>query len=309
MVGVFLLVLMMLFVSRAQAQAVLPVPPLTAHVMDQTGTFSDAQRQALEAKLAAFEATSGAQVVVLMVPTTQPEDIFGYANRVANAWQIGRKAVGDGLLLVVAKNDRRLRIEVAKTLEGAIPDLAASQIIDEAITPRFKQGDFAGGVDAGVDHIITRIKGEALPAPTAARSGQQPLGNDGFQWMDLAIFLFIAVPVGGAVARRILGNKLGAIATGGAVGALAWFITASLLLAGIAGLVALVFTLIASASAGRMGGMGRGGLGGLGGMGGLGSTGGWSSGRSGGFGSGGGGGGFSSGGGGNFGGGGASGGW
>lgn len=288
----------------AHAQSVLPVPPLTAHVVDQTGTFSEAQRQALEAKLAAFEVASGAQVVVLMVPTTQPEDIFGYANRVANVWKIGRKEIGDGLLLVVARNDRRLRIEVAKTLEGAIPDLAASQIIDEAITPRFRQGDFAGGVDAGVDRIIARIKGEALPAP-ASGNGQRALGDSGLQWTDLAIFLFIAVPVGGAIARRILGNKLGAIATGGAVGTLAWFITASALLAGIAGLVALVFTLIASASAGRIG-TGRGGLGGLGGV--AGGMGGWSAGRSGGVG-GGNGGGFSSGGGGNFGGGGASGGW
>ncbi len=150
------------------AQDLLPVPPLTAHVIDQTGTFSGAQRQALDDKLATFEATSGAQVVVLMVPTTQPEDIFGYANRVANVWKIGRKDIGDGLLMVVAKNDRRLRIEVAKTLEGAIPDLAARQIIDEAITPRFKQGDFSGGVDAGVDRIMARIKGEALPAPASS---------------------------------------------------------------------------------------------------------------------------------------------
>jgi len=300
------------------AQDLLPVPPLTAHVIDQTGTFSGAQRQALEDKLAAFEAASGTQVVVLMVPTTQPEDIFGYANRVANVWKIGRKDIGDGLLMVVAKNDRRLRIEVAKTLEGAIPDLAARQIIDEAVTPRFKQGDFSGGVDAGVDRIMALIKGEALPAPASGASGNGPraLGEEGFQWMDLAIFLFIAVPVGGAIARRILGNKLGSIATGGAVGALAWFITASIVLAGVAGLVALAFTLIASASAGR-GGNGRGGPGGWGGMGGLGGGGGGGGfgsgggGGGGGFGSGGGGGGggFSSGGGGNFGGGGASGDW
>ena len=302
--GTIVALMLLLFGVAASAQAVLPVPPLTAHVVDQTGTFSEAQRQALEAKLAAFEASSGAQVAVLMVPTTQPEDIFGYANRVANAWKIGRKEIGDGVLLVVAKNDRRLRIEVAKTLEGAIPDLAASQVIDQDITPRFKQGDFAGGVDAGVDRLMGLIKGEALPAP-GPRGGVPARVAEGFQWMDLAIFLFIAVPVGGAIARRIFGNKLGALATGGAVGALAWFITASLVLAGVAGLVALVFTLIAAATGGRTLGTRRGGgLGGLGGLGG--GLGGWSSGGGGG---GGGGGGFSSGGGGNFGGGGASGGW
>ncbi|MDB5846348.1 MAG: hypothetical protein JWP29_100 [Rhodoferax sp.] len=296
---------LLLACGALQAQSVLPVPPLTAHVVDQTGTFSDAQRQALEAKLTAFEAASGAQVAVLLVPTTQPEDIFGYANRVANTWKIGRKGIGDGLLIVVAKNDRKLRIEVAKTLEGAIPDLAASRIIDEAITPRFKQNDFAGGIDAGVDQAMALIRGEALPAP-AAPSGMGQAGAQGFQWMDLAVFLFIAVPVGGAIARRILGNKLGSLATGGVVGALAWFITASLVVAGLAGLVALVFTLIASATAGRSGSSG-----GLGGLGGLGGMGGFGSGRGGGFGGGGGGGGggFSSGGGGNFGGGGASGGW
>ena len=299
---------LLLACTALHAQSVLPVPPLTAHVVDQTGTFSPAQQQALEAKLTAFEAATGAQVAVLLVPTTQPEDIFGYANRVANAWKIGRKQIGDGLLIVVAKNDRKLRIEVAKTLEGAIPDLMASRVIDEAITPRFRQNDFAGGIDAGVDQLMALIRGEALPAP-AAPTGMGEAGAPGFQWMDLAVFLFIAVPVGGAIARRILGNKLGSLATGGAVGALAWFITTSLVVAGLAGLVALLFTLIASATAGRSGGLGRGGgLGGLGGLGG--GMGGFGSGRGGGGGfGGGGGGGFSSGGGGNFGGGGASGGW
>ena len=303
---------LLLACGALHAQAVLPVPPLTAHVVDQTGTFSAGERQALEAKLAAFEAASGAQIAVLMVPTTQPEDIFSYANRVANTWKIGRKEVGDGLLLVVAKDDRKLRIEVAKTLEGAIPDLLARRVIDEAITPRFRQNDFAGGVDAGVQRLMALVRGEALPPPasSAAPGGMADAGAQGFQWMDLAVFLFIAVPVGGAIARRILGNKLGSLATGGAVGALAWVITASLVVAGLAALVALVFTLIASAGAGagRTGGLRRGGgLGGLGGMGGWG--GGGFGGGGGGFGGGGGGGGFSSGGGGNFGGGGASGDW
>nr|WP_315245687.1 TPM domain-containing protein [uncultured Albidiferax sp.] len=283
-----------LLAQGGYAQSVLPVPTLTGHVIDTTATLSAAQLQALEAKLTAFEGSTGAQVVVLMVPTTQPEDIASYANRVGNAWKIGRKEVGDGLILLVAKNDRKLRIEVAKTLEGAIPDLAASNIINDAITPRFKQGDFAGGMDAGVDQIMALIKGEALPTPTA-QAAQQDLG---FDWQELLIFAVFAVPIAGAIARSIFGAKLGSLVTGAGVGALAWIVSASLLIAGVAGVAALLFTLVSRAGSSPLGGALGGGLGGGFGGGGFGS-GGRSSG----------GGGFSSGGGGNFGGGGASGGW
>ena len=161
----------------ALAQGVQPVPPLTAHVMDSTGTLSAPQQAALEAKLTAFEKARGAQVVMLMVATTQPEDIAAYAQRVGDSWKIGRKDVGDGLLLVVAKNDRRVRIETTKTLEGAIPDLAASQIIDDAITPRFKQGDYAGGLDAAADQIMARITGENLPAPQQGSTARRGSGG------------------------------------------------------------------------------------------------------------------------------------
>ena len=156
-----------LFGLAALAQSLLAVPALTAHVIDTTATLNSTQQQSLEEKLATFERDSGAQVVILMVPTTQPEDIASYGNRVGNTWKIGRKGIGDGLLLVVAKTDRKVRIEVAKSLEGAIPDLAAKQIIDEAISPHFRQGDFAGGLDAALDQIMARIKGEALPAPAS----------------------------------------------------------------------------------------------------------------------------------------------
>ena len=281
----------------AQAQDIQPVPALTARVMDSTGTLDAAQRQALEAKLAAFEKTRGAQVVVLMVGSTQPEDIAAYAQRVGDSWKIGRKHIGDGLLLVVAKDDRKVRIETTKTLEGAIPDLAARQIIDRAITPRFRQGDFAGGLDAATDQIMALITGEKLPEPEAPPAGQ----ISGFNWTDLAVFLFFAVPIGGRVLAGLLGRKLGSLATGGAVGGLAWLFTSSLLVAGIAGVAGLAFALVAS-----LGSLGRGssgwppgGSGGFGG--GFGGGGGWSGG--------GGGGGFSSGGGGDFGGGGASGSW
>ena len=275
------------------ADGLQPIPALTSHVIDTTSTLSAADRQALDAKLMAFEQRRGAQVVVLMVASTQPEDITSFAQRVGDFWKIGRQNIGDGLLLVVAKDDRKVRIATTKALEGAVPDLAASQIIDTALTPRFKQGDFAGGLNAAADQLLARISGEALPAPERPRgAGPAPLG---FSWTDLAVFLFFAVPIGGRVLASVLGRKLGALATGGAVGGLAWLFTSSLLIAGAAGVVGLVFALVASLGFfGRGGGLG----GGLGGFGGGGFGGGRSSG-----------GGFSSGGGGNFGGGGASGSW
>ena len=283
--------------AGAWAQAVLPVPELTARVIDQTGTLDAIQRQGIEDKLARLEQSKGSQVAFLMVATTLPEDIASYANRVGNAWKIGRREVGDGVLLVVAKDDRKVRIEVAKTLEGAIPDLAARQIIETAITPAFRQGDYAGGLHAAADQITARINGEALPAPQQrdARGGQA-----GFDWFDLAIFLFFAVPIAGAVLRGIFGRKLGALLTGGGVGGIALLVTSSLVVAGIAGLVALLFSLLSGGFGGgshRRGGYVGGPWIGTGGFGGS-SSGGW-----------GGGGGFSSGGGGDFGGGGASGDW
>ena len=295
------------FSLAAYAQNLVAIPPLTARVIDTSGTLDAAQTQALEAKLAAFEKTRGAQIVVLMVPTTLPEDITDFAQRAGDTYKIGRKDIGDGLLLVVAKNDRTVRIATTKTLEGAIPDLAARQIIDRAIKPRFKQGDFAGGLNAATDQVMARITGENLAAPEASKSAGS---TQGFQWMDMAVFLFFAVPIGARLLSSVLGRKLGALATGGGVGLLAWLFTSSLLLAGGAAVVGVVFALFASlGSLGSLGGMGSGGRrgGGLGGGfggGGFGG-GGFGGGGSGGFG----GGGFSSGGGGNFGGGGASGNW
>ena len=280
------------------AQGVLPVPPLTARVIDTTGTLDAIQLKGLDEKLAAFEKDNGTQIAFLLVPTTQPEDIASYANRVANDWKIGRKGVGDGVLLVVAKNDRKVRIEVAKTLEGAVPDLAARQIIDSAITPNFRNNDYAAGLQAAADQLIARIKGEALPAPPGPKAQPRNGSGPGFDWTDLAIFLFFAVPIGGAVLRGILGRKLGALAVGTGVGAIAMFITSSIVVAAFAGIAALIYSLLTGGMA-ALGGGRRSGWGGLGGMGGGGFSGG----------GGGGGGGFSSGGGGDFGGGGASGDW
>lgn len=280
--------------TAAFAQEVLPVPPLSGRVVDQTGTLTPAQAQALTAKLEAIETQRGAQLVVLIVPTTQPEDIATYGQRVADTWKVGRRDVGDGLVIVVAKNDRRINIEVAKTLEGAVPDVLAGRIINDQIKPAFRANDYAGGLNAAIDRLDKAIGGEALPAPTGKGGGNAnrgPLG--GFDIQDLAIFLFVAVPIVGALLTAIFGRKLGALVTGGAVGAVAWFLTASLLVAGGAGLIALILIGVMGVGSGRSG---RGGPIVWGGGGG-------------GFGGGGGGGGFRSGGGGDFGGGGASGSW
>jgi uncharacterized protein len=284
--------------AGAWAQDLLPVPTLTARVIDQTQTLAEPERADLEAKLAAFEQRKGSQMVVLMVPTTQPEDIASYANRVGNAWKIGRKDVGDGILVIVAKNDRKMRIEVAKTLEGAVPDLAAIRIIDEEMKPRFRNNDFAGGLNAAVARLIGLVDGEALPAPS---SGSDERAGDGIDWENLAIFLFVGVFVAAPIVRSIVGKKLGSVVMGGGIGVIAFFITTSIVIAVLAGFVALMvslFSAVAATAPGRRGGGG----GGFGGWSGGGGGGGWSSG-------GGGGGGFSSGGGGDFGGGGASGDW
>ncbi len=281
----------------ARSQAPLQtIPPLTARVIDTTGTLSAAQRDALEAKLAAFEQSKGAQIVVLMLPTTQPEDITGYAQRVGELWKLGRKNVGDGLLLVVAKNDRVVRITTAKSLEGAVPDLAASRVIEQAITPQFRNGDFAGGLDAGTDQLMALIAGEGLPAPAQP---QIAAANAGLDWMQLALLLFFAAPFAARVFSGLVGRKTGALLTGAALGALAGWLTASLVVGVLAAMAAAVLALAgALASTGPRVGWGHGshrggfddgrGTGGFGGLGG---------------------GGFSSGGGGDFGGGGASGRW
>lgn len=279
----------------AAAQDVKPVPVLSASVIDQTGTLSAAQVSALEAKLARFEREAGSQVVVLVVASTQPEDIATYAQRVGETWKIGRREVGDGLLVVIAKDDRRARIEVAKALEGAVPDLAAKQIIDRQLAPAFRAGDYAGGLNATVDALFARIRGEALPVPTSP----PPRGGSGHgtDLPDLALFFLIGVPVIGSLLTAVLGRKLGSLATGAGAGGLAWLLSASLAIGiGAALLAVMLVGVLGFGAARRGGGFGGGGPPIIWGGGG----GGWG---------GGGGGGFSSGGGGDFGGGGASGDW
>lgn len=293
-----LLLMLLLSGPALHAQDVLPVPPLSARVIDQTETLSPADLERLRAKLAAFEAEAGAQIVVLLVPTTQPEDIAAYAQRVGETWKIGRRDIGDGLLIVVAKNERRVNIQTTKALEGAVPDLAARHIIDQAIRPAFRANDYAGGLDAALDQLMARIRGESLPAP-AGPSERRGGASSNMSPADVLVFAFVALPLVASVARRLFGRGPGALASAGLTGALAWLVSGSLALVALGVLIGGLFGLFAGASR-MLASHGRGGSfgGGFGG-GGWGSGGGWSSG----------GGGFSSGGGGDFGGGGSSGSW
>jgi uncharacterized protein len=269
------------------ARAEIAVPPV-ARVTDLTGTLSAEQRAQLDARLAAFEAHKGSQIAILIVPTTQPDDIAGFGIRVADAWKLGRKGVDDGAILIVAKDDHRMRIEVGRGLEGVVTDLAANRIIEEYLRPSFRAGDFYGGIDRAIDRLLALIDGEPLPAPQQRQWQSTPRG---FQAL-LPILIVIGL-IGGPILRRVLGRPFGAAATGGIAGLLAWMLLGALGLAALVSVIAFVFTLL--------GGLGGGGWisrgGGLGGFGG------------GGFGGGGFGGGGFSGGGGGFSGGGASGSW
>jgi len=262
------------------ARADVPIPPLSARVTDLTGTLSAQQKSELEARIAAFEAKRGSQIAVLMLPTTRPEEIEQFSIRLAEAWKVGRKKVDDGLILVVAKDDRRVRIEVGYGLEGAIPDALARRVIDERITPRFKAGDFHAGIRDGVDQLIRLAEGEKLPAPAARASSRDPVSSL-FEYAVPALFFIV---IAGGILKLLLGRFVGSIATGALLG-LAALLLVNLVAAGVAAVLGFLFAFANT-------GTGRGG--------------GWSSrGSSGGFGSG---GGFG-GGGGSFGGGGASGRW
>lgn len=243
------------------AAAQVPVPPLTGHVTDQTGTLTAEQKDSLEQTLTAFEARKGSQLAVLVLASTAPEEIEPYALRVAEQWKLGRKKVDDGAILVVAKNDRTLRIEVGYGLEGALNDLTSKRIISEIILPRFKSQDFYGGITAGVGQIIRVIDGEPLPEP-----GKQPAGSLGDVRQYAPIVFILAIVVGG-VLRAALGRVPGALVTGGAVAVLAWFVAGAVSVALLAGVMALFVTLLG-------GGMGRHGLGGYYGGGGRGGSGG-----------------------------------
>ena len=169
--------LLLCFLGAAAAQELLPVPAPSGRVVDQTATLTPAQSEALAAKLERIETVRGAKVVVLIVPATAPEDIAAFTQRVGDAWKLGRKGIGDGLLVVVAKNERRVDIAPSKALEGAVPDVVAARIIREQIGPAFKAGDYAGGLNQAIDRIDERIAGEGLPSGDARGSASTARGS------------------------------------------------------------------------------------------------------------------------------------
>jgi uncharacterized protein len=296
-----LLALLMCWAVAAFADVA--VPPLTGRVVDQTGTLSSGDIASLTQTLKNLELRKGSQVAVLIVPTTQPETIEQFSIRVAEAWKIGRKKIDDGALLVVAKDDRKLRIEVGYGLEGALTDVTTKRIIDEIITPKFRSGDFAGGISAGVERIIGVIDGEPLPAPPQRQQQQQQQQQSSdLTWLlnPLNPFTIIAILVLGGVMRGVFGRLFGSLTTGGLIGLVAWLVFGSVIVSALAGIVASVFTMFSDGiTAATPAGRGRGGGWIGGGGGGSWSGGGSSSSDSGSF----------SGGGGSFGGGGASGSW
>lgn len=272
---------LLLALSALAAHGLVAVPPLNALATDLTQTLSAEQLATLEARLRDFQSRKGSQLAVLVVPSTQPEAIEQYAIRVVDQWKLGRKRVDDGVLLLVAKNERTVRIEVGYGLEGALPDAICNRVIAEVLTPRFKQGDYFGGLDAATAQLMKLIDGETLPdPPPTAREGDVNLQR------IAPILLVLALMVGG-VLRRALGRMLGAVVAGATVGGLAWLISGTVFVAMMGALIAFVATLL--------NGSGRG-------LGGYGAWSGGSSGRNSG-------GGFGGGGGGGFGGGGASGRW
>ena len=262
-----------------------PVPALTARVTDLTGTLSAPEREALEAKLADWEARTTNQLAILILPTTQPEPIESYSIRVVEAWHLGQKGKDNGVLLLIAKDDKQARIEVGYGLEGVLTDITSHRIITETIAPLFSKGQFAAGLQAGVDRIISVVS-EGKPLPPAAARRAAP--THGFDIGTLALILLVAVPAIGAILRSILGNVGGSVAGGGLVGAAAWFFAGSLLVAGIAGVIAFIVigfsafggrggpgVWIPGGGGGGFGGGGGGFSGGGGGFGGGGASGGW----------------------------------
>lgn len=264
--------------AALEPQQEVAVPALTQRVTDLTGTLDAQQQQALEARLAQLEQQQGSQVAILIVPTTLPEAIEQYAIRVVDQWRLGREAVDDGILILVAKNDRKVRVEVGYGLEGAIPDAVANRIIDQTIVPYFKQGDFHGGLAAAVEQLSRLIAGEALPEPGARNAGQ---------WEGMLPLLLFGGLVVGGILRAIFGNFFGGALNGGLIGAAVWLLGGSLLIALVLAVIAFVITLSGGFGFMHPGrGMHSGGFG-AGGIGGGGFSGGGFSGGGGGFGGGG----------------------
>jgi uncharacterized protein len=281
----------MTFLARSAAVAALllvsslalaedrPIPALTGRVVDETGTLSAEQKRALEAKLQAFEQHKGSQIAVLITGTTFPEPIESYSMRVGENWKIGRKGVSDGIVVVVAKSDRAMRLEVGYGLEGAIPDAIARRLIDEIFIPSFREGNFYDGLSAGIDRMIKVIDGEPLPEVSQSNAGRGDLRS-----IESYLVLFMVATLAfGGLLRRLVGRLPAAMVVGAGIGFLAWLIVAPVLVALLVGVVAFVLTLFGGSGGGMPGRLGGGGFSGGGGFGG----GGGFSGGGGGFGGGG----------------------
>lgn len=277
----FTLWLALLLSFAAQAELV-AIPPLVHRVTDLTSTLSADQQAALEGKLQTFEQSKGSQIAILIIPTTQPEDIAQYSIRVVDQWKLGREKPDDGVLVLVAKNDRKMRIEVGYGLEGAIPDAIAKRIISDIMQPSFKAGDFYGGLDAATTQLTKLIDGESLPPP--AKNLQA--GSGGIE--HYFVFLLFAAVIIGGILTSIFGRFFGSLATGGIIGGLVWILTTLLGASVIAGIAALLFTIMSGGRGGFLpiggdfggggfgGGRGGGGFsGGGGGFGGGGASGDW----------------------------------
>ena len=251
-------VLLALLLGQGRAYGQAPVPSLHAHVTDLTATLADDQRELLEQRLAEFERKRGSQVAVLIVPSTLPESIEEYSIRVASEWKLGRKKQDDGAILVVAKDDRTMRIEVGYGLEGALNDATSKRIISEVITPHFQQGDFFAGIRAGVETMLAVIEGEKLPPPDRFTSGARGSGPRGGADSGVFSAVVIALAAGGLL-RALFGRLLGALIAGAAAGVLAWLAGSSVILAMAVGAAAFFATIFGASGAGGWASGGRGG--------------------------------------------------
>ena len=263
---------MLLLASGSLRAALVPVPALQQRVTDLTQTLTPEQQSQLETKLADFEQQKGSQIAVLIIASTKPEEIEQYSIRVVDAWKLGREKPDDGLLVLVAKDDRKMRIEVGYGLEGAIPDLIAKRIITEIMVPSFRQGDFYGGINNALEQLMRLISGERLPEPAHSKP------NGGKLW-DMMYLVLIGAFVVGGILRAVFGSFLGGMLNGGFIGMLVWFFGGGLIVALVSGVIAFFFTFAGGSGLGHIGGFGGGGH--------SAGSGGWSGGGGGGFGGGG----------------------
>ncbi len=264
----YLAALLLGVVIAASACAEVAVPPLSSRITDLTQTLTPQQLQAIERNLAELEQLKGAQIAVLLVPSTEPETIEQFARRVLDEWKLGRKGIDDGALLLIAKDDRALRIETQYGLEGVIPDAIAKRIIAEDITPLFKRGDYYGGIEVGVLRMSRLVQGEPLPPPRE-KSLSWASAQDFFPALLFGIFVL------GGFLRMLFGQLLGASIASAVIGGLLWFLMGTLTFALIGAVIAFVFVLLGGGSGGggmggwsSSGGGGGGGFSGGGGMGG-----------------------------------------